>query len=146
MPSTPLRRQLRGLGHSLDPVVQIGKQGASEAVVKQVGQALADHELIKVKVGTECPASRFELAEALGAESGVRVVQILGRTILLYKRHPKKPKFEKQDKHEKATASAPAKTDRRRPGGTDRTGRTGRTGREGRTGRTARTARSTRRS
>ena len=119
MSSTPLRRQLRGAGHSLDPVVQIGKQGASEAVVKQVGQALLDHELIKIKVGTECPASRFELAEALGAESGVGVVQILGRTILLYKRHPKNPKFEKQ---EKAAASAtPAKNDRRRPIRTVRT-------------------------
>jgi len=110
MPSTPLRRQLRGVGHALDAVVQVGKQGASEAVIKQVGQALVDHELIKVKVGTECPASRFELAEALGAEPGVNVVQILGRTLLLYKRHPKKPKFEKQ-----AKAAAAPKDDRRRP-------------------------------
>jgi RNA-binding protein len=96
-------------------VVQVGKQGASEAVVKQVGQALVDHELIKIKVGTECPASRFELAEALGAEPNVNVVQILGRTILLYKRHPKKPKYEK------AAAPAAPKEDRRRPKRTTRT-------------------------
>jgi RNA-binding protein len=94
MPSTPLRRQLRGLGHPLDPVVQIGKQGATLAVFKQVSQALLDHELIKVKLGSECPETRFELAERFGVEPGVNVVQILGRTILLYKRHPKKPKFE----------------------------------------------------
>jgi RNA-binding protein len=115
MPSTPLRRQLRGLGHALDPVVQVGKQGASEAVVKQVGRALVDHELIKIKVGTECPESRFELAEALGSEPDVNVVQILGRTILLYKRHPKKPKYEK------AAAPAAPKEDRRRPNRTTRT-------------------------
>ena len=95
MPSTPLRRRLRGLGHPLDPVVQIGKQGATLAVSRQVGQALLDHELIKVKLGSECPETRFELAERFGAETGVNVVQILGRTILLYKRHPKKPKYEK---------------------------------------------------
>ena len=124
MPSTPLRRQLRGLGHSLDPVVLVGKQGASEAVVKQVGQALGDHELIKVKVGTECPTSRFELAEALGAESGVGVVQVLGRTILLYKRHPKKPKFEKPEKVAAPAASASAKDERRRPARTVRATRT----------------------
>jgi RNA-binding protein len=76
-------------------VVQIGKQGATEAVFRQVGQALLDHELIKVKLGSECPETRFELAERLSAEAGVNVVQILGRTILLYKRHPKKPKYEK---------------------------------------------------
>jgi len=95
MPSTPLRRRLRGLGHPLAPVVQIGKQGATLAVSRQVGQALLDHELIKVKLGSECPETRFELAERFGAETGVNVVQILGRTILLYKRHPKKPKYEK---------------------------------------------------
>jgi len=95
MPSTPLRRRLRSLGHVLDPVVQVGKQGASVAVFKQVGQALLDHELIKVKIGTECPETRFELAERFGAEAGVHVVQILGRTVLLYKRHPKEPKYEK---------------------------------------------------
>ena len=94
MPSTPLRRHLRGLGHALAPVVQIGKQGAIVAVFKQVSQALLDHELIKVKLGSECPETRFELAERLGAEPGVNVVQILGRTLLLYKRHPQKPKLE----------------------------------------------------
>ena len=100
MPSTPLRRRLRGLGHPLTPVVQIGKQGATEAVFKQVGQALLDHELIKVKLGAECPETRFELGERFGAETGVNVVQILGRTVLLYKRHPKKPKYEKLEKTE----------------------------------------------
>ena len=119
MPSTPLRRLLRALGHALDPVVQIGKQGASEAVFKQVGQALLDHELIKVKLGTECPETRFELAERFGAENGVNVVQILGRTILLYKRHPKKPKYEKVA-HASGTSSLAGKPDNaraaRRPG------------------------------
>jgi RNA-binding protein len=98
MPSTPLRRRLRGLGHALDPVVQVGKLGATSSVIKQVGQALLDHELVKVKIGTECPDTRFELAERFAAEPGVNVVQILGRTVLLYKRHAKKPKYEKSAK------------------------------------------------
>lgn len=95
MPSTPLRRILRGTGHALDPVVQIGKQGVTPQVVAQVARALFDHELVKTKLGSECPESRFEVAERLGAEPGVQVVQILGRTILLYKRHPKQPRFER---------------------------------------------------
>jgi RNA-binding protein len=97
MPSTELRRRLRAAGHALAPVVQIGKQGATEAVFKQAARALLDHELIKVKLGTECPATRFELAERFAALPGVKVAQILGRTILLYQRHPKKPKFEESD-------------------------------------------------
>ena len=106
MPSTPLRRHLRGFGHALGPVVQIGRQGPTEAVFKQVGQALLDHELIKVKLGSECPKTRFELAERFGAEPGVNVVQILGRTLLLYRRHPKKPKFEKVSQNPEGTRSA----------------------------------------
>ena len=95
MPSTPLRRLLRASGHALQAVVQIGKGGTNEAVIAQVAQALLDHELIKVKLGQECPETRFQVAERLvGEGSGVNVVQILGRTILLYKRHPKQPRFE----------------------------------------------------
>ena len=94
MPSTPLRRLLRASGHALQAVVQIGKGGTNEAVIAQVAQALLDHELIKVKLAQECPETRFEVAERLGEGPEVNVVQILGRTILLYKRHPKQPRFE----------------------------------------------------
>jgi RNA-binding protein len=94
MPSTPLRRLLRAHGHALSAVVQIGKAGINPAVIAQVARALFDHELIKVKLARECPETRFEVAERLGEGPGVNVVQILGRTILLYKRHPKQPRFE----------------------------------------------------
>jgi RNA-binding protein len=94
MPSTPLRRKLRGAGHALSPVVQIGKEGATAAVCKQLGDALGTHELVKVKIGTECPQSRFEVAEILGGEKGVQVAQILGRTVLVYKRDPERSRYE----------------------------------------------------
>jgi RNA-binding protein len=97
MPSSELRRRLRAAGHALAPVVQIGKQGGTEAVDLQVERALLDHELIKVKIGTECPETRFQLAERFAALPGAKVAQILGRTLLLYKRHPKHPRFEKAD-------------------------------------------------
>jgi RNA-binding protein len=94
MPSKPLRRLLRAHGHALQAVVQIGKAGTNSAVIAQVARALFDHELIKVKLARECPETRFEVAERLGEGPGVNVVQIVGRTILLYKRHPKQPRFE----------------------------------------------------
>ena len=97
MPSTTLRRALRSAGHALAPIVQIGKLGVTESVVAQVTRALLDHELIKIKLGTESPESRFEVAERLGSEPDVKVAQILGRTVLLYKHHPKKAQFEKGD-------------------------------------------------
>jgi RNA-binding protein len=94
MPSTPLRRKLRGAGHALSPVVQIGKEGATEAVRRQLTEALDTHELVKVKIGTECPQSRFEVAEILGAEPDVQVAQILGRTVLVYKLDPESARYE----------------------------------------------------
>ncbi len=95
MPSGPLRKRLRAAGHHLSAVVQVGKDGASDAVARQLDQALRDHELVKVKVGTESPEDRFEAAERLAAASGAQIAQILGRTVLVYRKHPDHPRFEK---------------------------------------------------
>lgn len=113
MPAGELRRALRGHGHALSPLVQIGKSGLTGAVIKQVNQALDDHELIKVKVGGECPADRHEVADRLDQEPGVNLVQMVGRVILLYKRHPRTPRYE--GKRAKAARPATASAQKPRP-------------------------------
>ena len=45
------RKYLRGQAHGLKPVVQIGKAGLTEGVIKNLREALEHHELIKVKFG-----------------------------------------------------------------------------------------------
>jgi len=87
------RRHLRALGHHLDPLVQLGKHGLTEGIVSALDQALETHELIKVRVGTECPDERGDLAEKIPPAVRAELVQVLGRTILLYRRHPKEPKI-----------------------------------------------------
>jgi RNA-binding protein len=87
------RRHLRGLGHGLDPVVQLGKGGLDDGVVSAVDAALTQHELIKIKLGSETPEDRHEVAEQLAERTRSSVAQVLGRTILLYRRHPKEPKI-----------------------------------------------------
>jgi RNA-binding protein len=110
MPSGKLRRALRAHGHALSPTVQIGKAGVTDGVIGSLAQALADHELVKLKVGGESPADRFEVAARLAEEPGVNIVQVLGRTILLYKRHPHAPRFEgKRAAAKAAQEKAPAK-------------------------------------
>jgi len=94
MASSPLRRRLRAAGHHLAPVVQVGKEGVTEAVLAQLDRALLDHELVKVKIGTESPEDRFQAASELGTQTKAHVAQVLGRTVLVYRKHPKKPKFE----------------------------------------------------
>jgi RNA-binding protein len=127
MPSGELRRALRGHGHRLSAIVQVGKGGISDGLVKQVEQALADHELVKLKVAGEGPADRFEVAERLAALPGVNVVQIVGGAILLYKRHPSEPRYEgprapTAAKPAARVAAAPARAERarRRPKRTEK--------------------------
>jgi RNA-binding protein len=87
------RRHLRALGHHLEPVVQIGKNGATESVTAAIIDAIEQHELVKVRIGTECPDDRNDIADKLAPAAGAAIVQVLGRTLLLYKRHPKEPKI-----------------------------------------------------
>jgi RNA-binding protein len=106
MPSSKLRQALRGHGHKLSPIVHIGKGGLSPAVIKQVEQSLVDHELVKMKVDADSPDDRFAVAESVAALPGVNIVQIVGHAILIYKRHPREPRYE---------AGAPAVRDAKRP-------------------------------
>jgi RNA-binding protein len=97
MPSTKLRKALRAAGHHLSPVVQVGKEGVSDAVVRALDAQLDAHELVKVRVGTESPEDRFEAAERLGGAAGAQVAQVLGRTVLVYRKNPERPRFEAKE-------------------------------------------------
>jgi RNA-binding protein len=88
------RRKLRAMGHALDPVVLIGKDGVTEGVKEAVDVALATHELIKVKLGPAAGDDRHDAGEELAAGTGSELVQVLGKVILLYRRHPDEPKIE----------------------------------------------------
>ncbi len=94
MPSSKLRKTLRAAGHHLSPVVQVGKEGVTPAVLEQLDVQLGAHELVKVKIGTESPEDRFEAADRLGGAVGAQVAQILGRTVLVYRKDPEKPRYE----------------------------------------------------
>jgi len=85
------RRYLRGLGHDLKPIVQIGKGGIDDGLVAAVAQALEDHELIKLKIGESADVDRHEAADELARRSHSEVAQVLGYTVLLYRPHPDEP-------------------------------------------------------
>ena len=88
------RRHLRALGHHLDPLLQIGHEGITDAVVSHAEAQLRRHELIKVRVLESAPLDRREAADELSARTGAALAQVLGRTFLLYKRDPEKPRIE----------------------------------------------------
>jgi len=117
MPASKLRKALRAAGHHLSPVVQVGKEGLTPAVTAALDEQLMAHELIKVKVGTESPVDRFEVAAGLAGLPGAQVAQLLGRTVLLYRKHPRKPRYEPAEPEAEA-----AEKPRGRPGRTGRGG------------------------
>lgn len=86
-------RHLRAIGHALKPVVQVGKEGITEGIVTATKAALLTHELVKVKILSEAPVERHEAAQTLADAADAHLAQVLGRIVLLYKRHPNKPKI-----------------------------------------------------
>lgn len=84
-------RHLRGLGHDLKPIVQVGRDGIDDGVVAAVNQALTDHELVKIKLGEAVELDRQEAAEAIAQRTGSEVAQVLGNTMLLYRADPDDP-------------------------------------------------------
>ena len=86
------KRKLRGLGHHLAVVVQVGQHGLTDAVVMATDQALFDHELIKVQIAADRDV-RKQLAEQLAEKTGSDVAQTLGRTVLLFKQRAEKSKI-----------------------------------------------------
>jgi RNA-binding protein len=83
--SNQQKKALRGMGHQLDPVVYVGKEGLSPSLLKSTEAALKAHELIKIKLGQNCPLERTEAADELIRLTGAAQVQAIGRTILLYR-------------------------------------------------------------
>ncbi|HEX3015549.1 MAG TPA: ribosome assembly RNA-binding protein YhbY [Desulfobacteria bacterium] len=80
------KRYLRSLGNELLPIIQVGKGGISENLLKQVEDALEARELIKGRVLNNCLEEPEEVADKLAAEVGAELVQVIGRNFLLYKR------------------------------------------------------------
>lgn len=87
------RRHLRSLAHHLDPVVTVGKEGVTDAVLTKLNVELELHELLKVKITQNAPESVKDTAVVLGERSGAAVAQTIGRTAVLYRRRKEKPEI-----------------------------------------------------
>jgi RNA-binding protein len=88
------RRHLRGLGVQLKPVVYLGKNAMSPPVLHEMQEAPAAHERVKVRLLESVSGKRKDVAKQLAEQSGAELVQVLGRTVLLYRRNEKKPVIE----------------------------------------------------
>jgi RNA-binding protein len=81
------RKALRGLAHSLEPLVHVGRAGVTPSVLRAVGAALDDHELIKVKLGADRD-TRAELAGAIEDACDAEIVGMIGTIAIFFRPGP----------------------------------------------------------
>ncbi|WP_448214036.1 ribosome assembly RNA-binding protein YhbY [Colwellia sp. MEBiC06753] len=78
-------QHLKGLAHSLKPVVLLGSNGLTEAVVAEIDFALSHHELIKVKIPTDDRETKALIVDAICRETQAEKVQVIGKTLIIYR-------------------------------------------------------------
>jgi RNA-binding protein len=87
------KRYLRGQAHHLKAVLQSGAKGVTDAFLAEVGVALDQHELIKLKLAVGDREERSAMIEQVVAATGASLVQSIGHTIVLFRRNRDEPKI-----------------------------------------------------
>jgi RNA-binding protein len=86
---TPRERvSLKGRAHALEPVVQVGHAGLTDAIVAETDRALTAHELIKVRIGGADRDERAAQIDALCARTDATPVQRVGKIAVLWRPRP----------------------------------------------------------
>jgi RNA-binding protein len=82
------RAHLKARAHALEPTVQVGQAGVTDAVVAEADRALTAHELIKVRVDTTDRAEREARGDALAGRTDAAVVHRVGKIVILWRPRP----------------------------------------------------------
>lgn len=82
------RAAFRADAHHLDPLVHIGQHGITPAVVQSLKDALRTKELVKIQVGRTSEVTARDAAPQLAQQLGAEVIQVIGRTLTLYRHNP----------------------------------------------------------
>lgn len=88
------RSYLRGLGHKMQPLFQIGKNGLEDTFIDQVDKALEARELIKIKVLNNSDYEAREASDILCEKVNCYGVQAIGNKFLIYRESKEKQKIE----------------------------------------------------
>ena len=85
------QRFLKGLGHHLQVKAMLGKEGLTQQVLKAINEVVDANELVKVRIQENFPHERKEGATMLAKETKTALVQVIGRTALIYRGNPDLP-------------------------------------------------------
>lgn len=79
------KRFLKSKAHHLTPIFQVGKGGINENMINQISEALEARELMKISILQNCEEDKEDVAKKLAKGSGSELVQLIGKTVVLYK-------------------------------------------------------------
>ncbi len=79
------RAYLKSLANTMDPLVQIGKSGLSDGLIRQLDKSLEDHELVKIRVLQNSPLGVKEIVEEILTKTGAEFVQQIGSKLTIYR-------------------------------------------------------------
>ncbi|WP_147532429.1 ribosome assembly RNA-binding protein YhbY [Bacillus marasmi] len=79
------KRFLRSKAHHLDPIFQVGKGGVNDNMIKTIAEALEVRELMKISILQNCEDDKDVVAEQLAKGCRAELVQVIGKTVVLYK-------------------------------------------------------------
>jgi len=96
---TPAERKVfRADAHHLDPVVMIGGDGLTPAVIKETEAALKAHGLIKIRVLGDDRAAREAMFAQLADQLSAAPIQHIGKLLILWRPQPEKVKEHHDDR------------------------------------------------
>ena len=87
------RAYLKSLASNLNPVFQVGKSSLTPELTEAVGEAFNNSELIKIAVLKNCMDDPRAIGEMLAERTHYKIVQVIGKKIVLYKPDKDKPKI-----------------------------------------------------
>lgn len=85
--SNPQIRKFKAAAQHLEPMLKIGKAGLSDAFVRSVDEALARHELVKIKFA-EFKEQKKELAPQLAEKTSSHLIMRVGNVMVLHRPKP----------------------------------------------------------
>jgi RNA-binding protein len=85
------KKYLRTLAHNLSPVVIIGQQGLSEAVLSELDSTMKKHELLKIKIRVDDRNKKKETVDKIIKFSKAFLVQIIGNVLVIYRPFEENP-------------------------------------------------------
>ena len=95
----PAQRKVhRAAAHHLNPVVMIGNDGLTPAVVREIDAALNAHGLIKIRVFSDDRAQREAMLQSLAEQLSAAPIQHIGKLLVLWRPLPYKPKEIEEDR------------------------------------------------